>query len=249
MGGHRRFFIDPAWVEQGKGTIYGPQGRQIATVLRLKPGDKLALLDGTGAEYDAVITSVGKDAVTAAISEQRACECEAATRVLIAIGYLKGDKAEYVVQKCTELGASDIVLFDCERTVAKPDPSKLGEKLERLRRVAREATEQCGRCILPNVGAVSDVESLSAHISGFDRKLVAWEDEQTVSLKNALSDHGGVSSVAVVIGPEGGLTQAEVAKLTESGARPVSLGKRVLRSETAAIAVCAAVMYELEGEL
>jgi len=249
MGGHRRFLIDPAWVEQGTATIYGPQGRQIATVLRLRPGDKLVLLDGTGVEYDAVITSVGKDHVAVSISKQRNCDREAAVKVLIAIGHLKGDKAEYVVQKCTELGASDFVLFDCERTVAKPDPSKLAEKLERLRRVAREATEQCGRCVPSNVLAVSDVEALSSHIGEFDLKLVAWEDEQTVSLKNALSESKGVSSVAVVVGPEGGLTEAEVAKLTESGARPVSLGKRVLRSETAAIALCAAVMYELEGEL
>ncbi len=249
MGGHRRFLIDPGWVERGTATIYGLQGRQIATVLRLKPGDKLVLLDGTGKEYDAVINSVGKDRVTATISEQRDCKCEAATRVLIAIGYLKGDKAEYIVQKCTELGASDIVLFDCERTVAKPDPSRLTEKLERLRRVAREATEQCGRCVPPNVVALADVEAVSSHIGEFDLKLVAWEDEHTASLGNALSDSGGVSSVALVIGPEGGLTQAEVATLAASGVRPVSLGKRVLRSETAAIALCAAVMYELEGEL
>lgn len=249
MGEHRRFFINPEQISGDSATLNGDTARQISRVLRLKEGDCICLLDGSGNEHNARINTLSKDEVRARIYSTGSCSNEADLQLTLAICHPKGDKLELVVQKSTELGISKIVIVNSERTVARPDDSKIAERLIRWKRIATEAAEQSCRGCVPEIEGMIDFSDLVKSINNYDLALVAWEDESKTTLKNVIRDTADVGSVVLIIGPEGGLTNQEVEDAKAAGARCVTFGKRVLRSETAAIAGCAAIMYELEGEL
>ena len=249
MGEHRRFFINPDQISGDSATLNGDTARQIAKVLRLREGDCICLLDGSGNEHNARINALSKDEVTATIFNTGSCANEANLQLTLAICHPKGDKLELIVQKATELGISRIVIVNSERTVARPGDSKIADRLVRWRRIAAEAAEQSCRSCVPEVDGIISYADLAASISGYDLALVAWEDESRTSLRDVIRNKADVRSVMLIIGPEGGLTSKEVEDVKTAGARCVTFGKRVLRSETAAIAGCAAIMYEIEGEL
>ena len=249
MGNHRRFFVDPNKISNCEAILDGPVARQIAKVLRLKTGDRISLLDGFGNTYSADIASVSTDTVTAKILDKKSNVNEPRLKLTLASCLPKSDRMELIVQKCTELGISEILLVQSERTIARPDEDRQGKRLARLCRIATESTEQCGRSIAPKIRGTLDFAQLIEIVPKYDLTIVAWEEEDGVSLRNALTDKNSIDSALVVIGPEGGLTQREVESLKSAGAISVSLGPRLLRTDTAAIATCAAVMYELEFEL
>ncbi|MCL5105185.1 MAG: 16S rRNA (uracil(1498)-N(3))-methyltransferase [Armatimonadetes bacterium] len=249
MGNHRRFFISPEQIDGSTAVLTGDPARQISKVLRLKEGDFICLLDGTGNEHDALISALSKDEVTARILGTNACSREPRLRVTLAVCLPKGDKLELIVQKCSELGISKYVIVNSERTVARPDSSKSADRLARWRRIAAEAAEQCGRAAAPEVEGIIEFSELAGEISSHQLALVAWEEESGVSLKSALQANQKAETVILIIGPEGGLTEEEVALAKSAGAISVSLGKRLMRVETAAVAASAVIMYELEGEL
>ena len=175
---------------------------------------------------------------------------EPSLRLVLASCVPKSDRIELIVQKCTELGISELVLVRSERTVVRLDGPGQERKLDRLRRIAAEAAEQCGRSMIPSLRGVLSFSELVEMIGEFPLAVIAWEEEETtVSLRDALRAKAGVESVLLVIGPEGGLTEREVELTKSAGAVSVSFGSRVLRTDTAAIAGCATVMYELEGQL
>jgi len=249
MVNHRRFFIEPSQIENGTARITGDGARQISKVLRLKEGDFICLLDGSGNEHDALITGVTRDAVTARILGTGSCAREPVLRLTLALCLPKGDKVELIVGKGAELGISRYVIVDSERTVARIEPGKLAERLTRWRKIAAEASEQCGRALAPEIEGVVAFGDLVGLIADHDLALIAWEEEGGASLREALRTNLGAKCVLLIVGPEGGLTEAEVEMAKSAGAVSVSLGKRVLRVETAAIAAAAAIMYEMEGEL
>lgn len=246
MGAHRRFVIEPEAVSGTEVILTGPLAHQIRHVLRLAPGDEIMLLDGSGDELSARILSISKDIVKAEIVERRPCPCEPRVKLTLAICLPKSDKLDQVIQSCTELGVSRFLIALSERSVPKIDESRLAARLERWRRIAKEAAEQCGRGKAPEVNGLSRFTDLPEMIPDYDLALVAWEEESGVSLRDAVSG-GTPASVLLVIGPEGGLTSKEVSLLTSSGARAVSLGERLLRVETAAIAACAVLMAEVSS--
>lgn len=227
----------------------GPTARQIAKVLRLKAGDAITLLDGCGNTYQATIRTLSLDQVVADISLSQMDTNEPRLRLVLASCLPKSDRIEFIIQKCTELGISEMVLVQSERTVTRLDKESQPKKLERWRRIACEASEQCGRSRVPCLTGVMDYAELVAMIPQFPLAIVAWEEEEGPSLRDALRDGHDATSVLVIIGPEGGLTEKEVEAAKSAGAVSVSLGRRVLRTDTAAIATCATIMYELEGEL
>lgn len=249
MVNHRRFFIEPCQIEDGTARITGDGARQIGKVLRLKEGDFICLLDGSGNEHDALISGVTRDAVTARILGTGSCAREPVLRLTLALCLPKGNKVELIVQKGTELGISQYVIVDSERTVAKIEPAKMAERLTRWRKIGAEAAEQCGRAVAPEIDGVAAFGDLAGLIAEHDLALIAWEEEGGASLRDALRTNSDAKSVLLIVGPEGGLTEAEVEMAKFAGAKSVSLGKRLLRVETAAIASAAAIMYELEGEL
>jgi 16S rRNA (uracil1498-N3)-methyltransferase len=248
MADHRRFFVDPECIGEGDAVVEGAVARQISKVLRLRAGDSITLLDGLGSAYPARITAISTGRVSAQILGKQSGVNEPTVKIVVASCLPKGDRAEFIVQKCTELGVAQIALVCSERTVARPDDNR-DKKLARLRRIAREAAEQCGRSQAPDVRGVMDFGELVEMVRQFPLAIVAWEEQDGSSLKKALTDRAGVESMLIIIGPEGGLTDNEVEALKSAGAVPVSLGPRLLRTDTAAITACAAVMYEIEGEL
>lgn len=249
MADHRRFFIPPEHIADGAATIGGDTARQILRVLRLKPGDRICLLDGSGLEHEAEILSLSKDEIRATIEISRACEREPRLRLALAVCLPKNDRMELIVAKGTELGISECVVVDSERVVARPPASRIQEKLSRWRRIAAESAEQCGRARLPELRGPVRIEELAREAAGYDLALAPWEEERGTAIGGVLREARSAESVLVVIGPEGGLAAGEIEALAEAGARPVSLGRRILRTETAAIAACAIVMHELEGNV
>lgn len=249
MSDHRRFLVNPEQIGAEEAVLEGSTARQISRVLRLTVGDAVALLDGTGNVYHAQITSISAQSVRARILSKEANVNEPALRLVLASCVPKNDRIELIVQKCTELGISEIVLVRSERTVVRLDEPGQDKKLDRWRKIATEAAEQCGRSIAPRLRGVVSFAQLVEMIGEFSLAIVAWEEESAVSLREALKGKAGVESVLIVIGPEGGLTEPEVELAKAAGAVSVSLGGRLLRTDTAAIGTCAAVMYELEGQL
>jgi 16S rRNA (uracil1498-N3)-methyltransferase len=209
------------------------------------------LLDGAGFEYPATLTAVGKDSVEVSLGERRPGRSEPVVHVRLYLSLLnKPDKFEWALQKCTELGVSEIVPLEASRSVSGGPSSE--SRYERWERIVREAAEQSGRCRLPVMArstSFSDVvreesvcsRSRSGHLALFPTL------EAATSLKAVLSAERA-NSVSIFIGPEGGFTPAEVDTARNSGLCPVTLGPRTLRAETAAVAALTMIMYEL-GDL
>ncbi len=249
MGRHCRFFVGSEQIESDTCLVIGEPVRQITKVLRLKEGDDICLLDNLGNEYDARITSLSKNAVTARIFKKRKCSGEPRLQLTLAVCLPKGDKLDLIVQKCSELGISNIILVLSDRCVVRLDSSKIAGRINRWRKIAAEAAEQSGRGKIPAIEYVENFSGLAGAIRKHTISLIAWEGERQTQIKEVLQASRDVESLMLIIGPEGGLTKQEVDIAVEAGAKPITLGKRTLRCETAAIAACAAIMYELEGEL
>lgn len=248
LSGARRFFVDPACISGDHVTICGPQARQICTVLRLEVGDAISALDGSGRCHIARLADVTSRQVTAEITAVIQLDTEPLVKLTLAQALTKGDKVELVVQKATELGISRMVIFTCERTVPVPDPARTARKLERWRAIAREAAEQSGRALVPEVRGVVGFHDLLAGRSGDELTLIAWEGEREMPLSRILAG-ANAGRIMLIVGPEGGFAEHEVKTARDAGAIPVSFGKRILRSETAAIAGCAIIMHHAEDAI
>lgn len=246
MGDHRRFFVECGSIIGNEATITGDTLRQIQHVLRLKTGDTIKLLDGSGSEFAARITSLTSTVITARIDSKNECPAEPRFRLSLVVCLPKGDKIELIVQKCTELGISELTVCASERTVSRPDERKAEQRVARWRKIAKEAAEQCGRARVPEIRGIVPFDEIVELVRREQFALVAWEEE-CGSLRDVLHSGTGPDSALVVVGPEGGLTRDEVGMLRQAGAKCVSLGRRVLRCETAGVVACALVMYEMES--
>jgi 16S rRNA (uracil1498-N3)-methyltransferase len=232
-----RFFVAPETLRADRVTITGAQARQIATVLRLRAGDEIALV-ADGAEAVVALEAVRPTSVTAVVRERGFTPAEPTTALTLALPVLRGDHDEEVVEAVAQLGASRIVPFISARSVVRT----LSEaKRSRWERIAREAAETARR------GRVPSIEPSRAWSELFDvlpaPVLVAWEEERRTRLRDALPH--GARALSLVIGPEGGIAEGEIELARSRGAMTVSLGARNLRSETAAIAAVALVMDRL----
>lgn len=235
-----RFFTDE--IQPNTAVVRGDDVKHIAKVLRLRAGDAVQLCDGRGSECDAVITGIAGDAVSFETGSWRRAESEPSVSVTLFQCQPKAGKMETIIQKCVELGACGFVPVQSERCVVVLKPPYEG-RIERWQRVSEEAAKQSRRGIIPKVALPIALDKLD--FSDFDTVLVAYENERTVSLKTALRAQCG-ERIAIVIGPEGGFSEAEIEQLTKKGARSVSLGTRILRTETAGMAMTAQILYEVE---
>ncbi len=244
-----RFFVDPGCISEGHAIVDGAVARQASQVLRLRAGESVALMDGTGREWIVLVSSVSPSRLEGGVVCETFLSGEPGVSVTLYQGTLKGEKFEMVLQKGTELGISTFVPMVCRRSISRAAGSRADARLRRWQSIVREAAEQSGRTRIPVVEApVSMSEALE---SARGVTLIAWEREQETGLRQALSarlDRVRVEGLGLLVGPEGGFEPAEVELAMESGAIPVSLGRRTLRSETAGPAMTAAVMYEM-GEL
>jgi len=238
----RRFFCDN--ITGDLATITGDDAHHISRVLRMKAGDALSLCDGSGNEYDAVITAVSQDAIYCSVGAAHASSAESPVRITLFQCLPKTGKMELIVQKCTEIGVFAIVPVRSARCVVVPSKD-YDKKRERYNRVALEAAKQSRRAIIPRVLPLVELKKID--VSAFDLFLVAYEDEAALSLKQALRAGNTPASIALLIGPEGGLEESEVKQLVSAGAISVSLGRRILRTETAGMAMLAQTLYEVEA--
>ncbi len=221
--------------------LEGEQFNHAKNVLRLGVGAEITLLDGSGREYSAIIAVCGKREMMAHITGFTVGDREPKTKVRLLCGALKGDKTELVVQKAAELGISSVGVFRSEYCSAYLTPSKL----ERLNKVAREATKQCMRSVAPEVQFFDSLDEALASCEGYSNKLFACEFA-THSQADMRRLNG---STAIVVGSEGGFSDGEFARAkNDFGFSAITLGRRILRAETAAVALCSIVMFSL-GEL
>lgn len=217
----------------GETTLSGSDAQHLAQVLRVRPGARVRAFDGAGLEAAGIVTGVDPFRVTLALENPEPSAAEASLKVTLAVALLKGDKLAEVVRRGTELGVADFKLF----TSGRCDVRELSaNKLERLRRVAQEAAKQSGRSVVPPVAEAVKLGQLE--LGPFSLVADPYAD---ATLRDRLGAHT-LDSVSVVTGPEGGLDPAEVAALTDRGAYPVRLGARILRAETAPVALAAALL-------
>jgi 16S rRNA (uracil1498-N3)-methyltransferase len=238
-----RFFISPAQAQGSVVAITGEDLRHIRTVLRKRPDDLLTLLDGQGMEYTARIAEVRKDEIVTEIIERTRRELTR-PRIILGQGFPKSDKMDWIVQKATELGVASIVPIITERTVMKVKDE--GKRVSRWEKIAREAAMQSNRPDIPEIGAVRTFDDFLGTLASGPRTLliIPWE-EGTTPIKRVLRSLGEWESVVVLIGPEGGFSEDETGLARTRGFQPVSLGPRILRTETAAVASLSMIGYEL----
>lgn len=233
-----KFFTLPDYIENNRLKITGDDVSHISKVLRMSAGDKIIVCDGEGNDYDAVITSISKTEVEADITGKYVCEAEPSVYVTLYQALPKQGKMEYIIQKNTELGVSKIVPVYTRRCVVKPS-----DKSERWSKVAESAAKQCGRGIIPQVTATVSFEEALKQMVEADLAVMPYECEEENKLKTVLNS-SEYKSISIFIGPEGGFDVKEVEAAIKYGVKTVTLGKRILRTETAASAVLPIIMYE-----
>ncbi len=234
-----RFFIEGVREPGDLVTFDAGDARKMVTVLRLRDGDEIEAIDSASRRFRAVIERDIEN-VRARLCDVLAERPKGSLRVTVAQGIPKGQKMDYVVEKLTELGAIAIIPLRSERVIADASPAKL----DRWRRLAKTAAMQCGRSDVPTVDEPFTVAQLAELVARTPLTLVPWEAADPVPLRTVLPDLiAGAREILVVIGPEGGFAPGEVAKLESAGAKPVSLGSRILRTETAGLVLLAMLEY------
>lgn len=237
----RRLHVPAAQLALGNPVSLNPsQSRYVETVLRLRPGAELEVFDGLGRRYAAVLESAGLR-----VEAEVPPAPPSALDVWLAQAVVKGDKLDLVVQKATELGASRIVLLDTARSVVKLDDRRAHSRLDRLRRIAEEAARQCGRSDVPSLDGPLPLYELPARFEPDRPGLLLDPDESDLRLSQAAR---GASRLCLVVGPEGGFAPEERDRAVFAGMLPVSLGRLVLRTETAGL-VALALVRHLAGDL
>jgi 16S rRNA (uracil1498-N3)-methyltransferase len=243
----QHFYIEPEAVSGGTITITGSDHNHIKNVLRMKPGEELMAVDGESIEYTCRIREYSDAGVVCDIVESRHSALELPARVVLFQGLPKKDKMELIVQKAVELGASEIVPVLTKRTIVKLDGAEKEKKrVERLQAIAVAAAKQCGRGIVPAVSPVISFKDAVEAASKMDIAIIPYElaDDMEESRK-IIKSLQGKKSIGVFIGPEGGFDRTETELAAAKGILPITLGKRILRTETAGICVLSLIMYEI----
>ncbi len=247
-----RFFVRPE-VLTTVGEVVLPEGiaHQVRQVLRLRPDDTMTLLDGSGMAYTMRLTRVDRERVVGVVVARAPVETEPRARVLLSVGLLKADKFDWVIQKGTEIGVQTIVPLITERTLAGL-ADRSPARQARWTTIAREAAEQSDRGRYPDVLPPLSLATALERV-GEDAALIAWEDvgdPRSLSIADALAQvtgrGGGARAIHLFIGPEGGFAPSEIARAVAAGARPVALGPRILRAETAAIVAATLTLAALD---
>lgn len=241
---NRRFMINARSIRNGFASFDGELFNHMVRVLRLGTGSQVSLVDERGNEHLGIIDQVDRDWVVIKITETISTSdaLSDTPRITICQALPKGEKTDLILQKCTELGASDFWFFGGRRSVAKIREDQLSGKLERWNRITTEASRQCGRKDVPKVSWFpTAVEAADA--TNHELRLLLWEGERKQHLKKIVSTLQHPSSTIVAIGPEGGFDPLEVRHFSKHGFLPVTLGERILRTETAALAITSILQY------
>ena len=242
-----RFFVPAENVGNGEIRVTGDDINHIKNVLRMTAGEKVVVSCGQGTDYYCIIEDIQETGVTLRIQEEKPAVTELPVRIVLFQARPKGDKMELVIQKAVELGASEVVPVRSRRCVVKLDAHREAKKLARWRAIAESAAKQSGRGILPQIHDSMDFGKALEYAQELDSVLIPYElcdaiDESQHIVQRAVRQN----SIGIFIGPEGGFERSEVEAAVRSGALPVSLGKRILRTETAGLAVLSVLMFLIE---
>ena len=243
-----RFFVSKKNFHGDGATVAGPELEHMRKALRLGPGDRVTLFDDEGWEHEGIIRSFTNGQGEIKIVNSCRPERESSVRITLAQAVGKGDKLDWIVEKATELGVAAIAPFLCKRTVPKLDGAAREKRALRWQRIALSAAKQSGRVRVPEILGVMDFFDLVRRPWPCDLKLIFWEKETARGLARLREDTSSVDSLLIVIGPEGGFTSDEVAEAERSGFQSVRMGKRILRTETAAVAALSLAQF-LWGDL
>jgi 16S rRNA (uracil1498-N3)-methyltransferase len=243
----KRFFVDPNNFSGSTAFLTGTEVHHISSVLRLAVGTRITLFDGSGSFYEAQITKISPKKIETsiqAISPYIATDQQQASSLHLGQALIKGKKMDLIIQKATELGIDSLHPYKSTYCVVK---GTLENRVKRWTKIALEACKQCNRPKPPDLHAPVDFTDFlkSAADTPYDLKLIFWEEELQNSLHDILQQHTDIRSVLLLIGPEGGFSPDEARQAAAQGFQPVTLGRRILRAETAAIAAIAVLQYEL----
>jgi 16S rRNA (uracil1498-N3)-methyltransferase len=250
----KRYFIAPEQFQETTVEISGDDAHHIIRVMRAQPGDPFICSNGVNREALVKIVRLDKNVVEAEVVEELPMLSEAAVQVWIAQSLPKGDKLETVIQKCTELGAVKFIPFISARTVVQYDEKKEVKRLDRWQKIAKEAAEQAHRNRVPEVAAPIPWKQLLKLIPEMDQVFLCYEKENNQQFRSLLRESfptlpsGNSRQIMVIIGPEGGISEKEAMEVEAAGGRSISLGARILRTETAAMVALTCILYE-SGEM
>ena len=235
-----RFFMAGTNILGGMAIMKGRDAEHVR-VMRLRPGEDMIICDGQGTDYKCRLVKADKEQVEAEVIEVVRCPAEPSVKVTVLCGLPKGDKTDYIIQKSVEAGAEEILFFNSDRCVARPD--KPEKKLERWQRIAEEAAKQSGRGIIPQVGWAGDFAGALDVAVKKELGLFMYETGEREAHNDVLGANSGIASAAIITGPEGGFAQFEADLARIAGLHICSMGERILRCETAPVVALTAVMY------
>jgi len=241
-----RIFVGFDKIKENHVSIEGSDVNYLKNVLRLKVGDEISIMDSKSKEYCSKIVAMEKDMIKAELISEKHPKSESKVKVAIAQGIPKNPKMDLIVQKATELGAIRIIPVKTERSIVKIKKEKEEIKVSRWQKIAKEAAEQSGRLIIPFVEEVRMLKEILRLCADFDKCIMLWEMEKERTIKKFLQENKAIKNLLVLIGPEGGFSHEEAELAKEQGFITVSLGNRILRTETAALAVLSMIDYEFE---
>ncbi|MCI9283789.1 MAG: 16S rRNA (uracil(1498)-N(3))-methyltransferase [Lachnospiraceae bacterium] len=242
------FFVTPAQVRDGCCFITGQDVKHIRNVLRMKPGEQIGIRDGISHNYICSITEIGTEEICARILSEEEDGSELPARIYLFQGLPKGDKMEWIIQKAVELGAYQIVPVATRRAVVKLDSKKAEAKGKRWNAVAESAAKQSGRMMIPKVSGVIGFSEACAMAGQLDCALIPYELARDMGeTREVLSRIRPGMQVGIFIGPEGGFDVEEVEEAKAAGLLPITLGRRILRTETAGMTALSILMFHLES--
>jgi 16S rRNA (uracil1498-N3)-methyltransferase len=242
-----RFYVPQPRLEKGMLKVEGEEVKHIRKVLRLTEGDEITVFDGLGKEFEGTIVEEGLSSVVIRVKSVYPSKRDSPLEVTLAQSLLKGEKMDYLIQKATELGVKEIMPFLSSRSVPLLEKSKKLKRHHRWERIAIEASKQCGRGVVPMIEFLQDYSEMLQKASPNALRLILSEREG-IKLKETLERSKEKKKIFFVIGPEGGFSQGEVDEAKRAGFIPVTLGKRILRAETASLCFLSIVQYE-QGDI
>lgn len=244
-----KFFVKVNQIRENIITISGQDVNHIKKVLRKKIGDMITVSDGENKEYTCKIETITDEYIEAVILEQKQIQLENATKIDLIQALPKSDKMEYIIQKTTELGINKIIPVITQRVVVKLDDNSKIKKVQRWQKIAEEASKQCKRDNIPQIDSIIHISNLVEKLKEYDIVLLAYENEKQERIKDIIEEIKKSNKIAIMIGPEGGFEENEIKYLLEyQNTKIISLGKRILRTETAGIVVTSILKYEI-GEI
>lgn len=243
-----RFFVQPSQIQDGYVTIVGEDVKHICQVLRMKAGEEIRISNGIDKDYYCIIREFHKDSVIAQVCYEERQATELPARIHLYQGLPKGDKMEWILQKAVELGVYEVIPVSMKRCVVKLDAKKAQNKQKRWQSIAESAAKQSKRLIIPTVCEVMSFSQALEHAGNCAIKLLPYENERGMEMtRQIVGDCKAGMEIAVFIGPEGGFDETEVKQAVEIGWQPISLGNRILRTETAGLTMLSILMYQLEN--